>query len=378
MLPAFTIGVEEEYQIIDPQTRSLVGLSNALIETNETSETSQAIVHELFSCEVEIATDVCHTLEEVCQALVQARQAVTTAAKKNGVAIAAAGTHPFSPWKDQKITSKERYRSLRDDLGQVVSQLIILGCHVHVGIEDREMAVQVVNRARIWLPTLLALTANSPFLEGKDTGYDSYRMTLWSQLPTAGPPPLFQDYADYQNLITQLIDTGITDDPTKVYWDIRLSERFPTVEFRVSDVCTHIDEAVMLAGLLRALAHTCYQDALHKQPFPRVRGEMLRAAMWQAARYGLHGNLTNFVTMKSLPARTLVTALLDYVQPALEHYGDWSFVRQQVSDILTHGNGAERQRKTYEVTSSYKAVADVMTLPCCNQYATSIGAAATL
>ncbi|MEM8505626.1 MAG: YbdK family carboxylate-amine ligase, partial [Cyanobacteria bacterium P01_D01_bin.1] len=259
MVPDFTMGVEEEYQIVDPGSRSLTDRSKSLIRTNRNSDREQEIVHELFQCEVEIATDICHTLDNVRQALVQARTAVIKAAQKNDAAIAAAGTHPFSPWEEQAVTPKERYYALQEDLQRIVSELIILGCHVHVGVEDREMAVQISNRARIWLPLLLALTANSPFSEGKDTGYDSYRMALWCRLPTAGPPPFFQDYADYQSFIQQLIDTGITDDPTKVYWDIRLSERFPTIEFRMSDVCASIEEAVMLAGLIRALAYTCYQ-----------------------------------------------------------------------------------------------------------------------
>ncbi|MGB3573165.1 MAG: carboxylate-amine ligase [Phormidesmis sp.] len=361
MSPAFTIGVEEEYQIIDPQTRSLTGLSKALIETNQDSDASQEIVHELFRCEVEIATDVCQTLDEVRQALVTARQAVAHAAAENEVAIAAAGTHPFSKWKDQKITPKERYYALQDNLQQVISELVILGCHVHVGIEDRDLAVQVVNRSRIWLPTLLALTANSPFLEGKDTGYDSYRMALWCGLPTAGPPPLFEDYADYQQFVQQLIDTEITNDPTKVYWDIRLSERFPTVEFRMSDVCSRIDEAVMLAGLLRAIAYSCYQDALNDRPFPQVKGEMLKAAMWQAARYGLDGNLIDFRTMQSTPGKSLMASLLESVKPALQHFGDWALVSEQVNNILTHGNGAQRQRQIYEAAGGYEAVVDRLT-----------------
>ncbi|MEO0537908.1 MAG: carboxylate-amine ligase [Cyanobacteria bacterium P01_A01_bin.123] len=360
MSAAFTIGVEEEYQIINPETRALMGLSNSLIESNQQAHTTQAVVHELYCCQVEIATDICQTLDDVRQALVQARTVVTAAAQKNGVAIAAAGTHPFSDWHDQAVTPKDRYYALQDDLKRIVRELIIFGCHVHVGIDDREMAVQVVNRARVWLPTLLALTANSPFWLGEDTGYDSYRMEMWCRLPTAGPPPVFQDYADYQSFIQRLIDIGITDDPTKIYWDIRLSERYPTVEFRMADVCTSIDEAVMLAGLIRALAHTCYQDAHTDQPFTAARAELLKAAMWQSARHGLQGDLIDFTTLQSVPAKDRVRSLLDYIKPALEHYGDWDVVSQQVSDIFMHGNSAQRQRQIYEETGRYEAVVDYL------------------
>ena len=360
MTAAFTIGVEEEYQIIDPETRALSGISNSLIESNQQANTTQAVVHELYCCQVEIATRVCQTLDDVRQSIVQARKVVTAAAQKNGVAIAAAGTHPFSDWHDQAVTPKDRYYALQADLKRIIRELIIFGCHVHVGIEDREMAVQVVNRARIWLPTLLALTANSPFWLGEDTGYDCYRMEMWCRLPTAGPPPVFQDYADYQSFIQRLIDTGITDDPTKIYWDIRLSERYPTVEFRMADVCTTVDEAVMLAGLIRALARTCYQDACADQPFIPARAELLKAAMWQSARHGLQGDLIDFTTLQPVPAQDQVRSLLDSIKPALEHHGDWDVVSQQVNNILTHGNSAQRQRQIYQETGCYKAVVDYL------------------
>jgi carboxylate-amine ligase len=358
MVPDFTIGVEEEYQIVDPKTRSLTARSTSLIETNQDSDVKQEIVHELFQCEVEIATDICHTLDDVRQALVRARTAVITAAQQNGAAIAAAGTHPFSPWQEQEVTPKKRYYALQEDLQQIIKELIILGCHVHVGVEDREMAVQISNRSRIWLPLLLALTANSPFTEGKDTGYDSYRMALWCRLPTAGPPPFFQNHADYQAFIQQLIDAGITDDPTKIYWDIRLSERFPTIEFRMSDVCASIEEAVMLSGIIRALAYTCYQDVVNQQPAIPVKGEMLKAAMWQAARHGLSGELINFATMQSVPATQLLDSFMSYIQPALAHFGDESVVTKEVERIVSKGNSAQRQRQIYEKTESIEAVVD--------------------
>ncbi|EDX85383.1 uncharacterized enzyme subfamily [Synechococcus sp. PCC 7335] len=358
MVPDFTIGVEEEYQIVDPETRSLADCSKSLIKTNQNSNTEQEIVHELFRCEVEIATGICHTLDDVRRALVQARTAVIEAAQDNGAVIAAAGTHPFSPWEEQEVTPKERYYALQEDLQQIIKELIILGCHVHVGVEDREMAVQISNRARIWLPLLLSLTANSPFCDGKDTGYDSYRMALWCRLPTAGPPPFFENYADYQGFIQKLIDTDITDDPTKVYWDIRLSERFPTIEFRMSDVCASIEEAVMLAGIIRALAYTCYQDVINGQPALPVRGEMLKAAMWQAARHGLSGELIDFATTESVPAKTLVQSFMRYIQPGLAHFGDEAIVKKEVDKILSEGNSAQRQRAVYEKTSSLESVVD--------------------
>lgn len=358
---SFTIGVEEEYQIINPQTRELASKSGKLVTANQDDNNHpQDLLYEMHRCQVEIATGICHTLDDVRRELVQARRSAMMAAQDHGLAIAAAGTHPFSRWQNQKVTPKDRYRQLHDLLQQLIRELVIFGCHVHVGIADRNLAVEVVNRARPWLPTLLSLTANSPFWLGRDTGYHSYRMELWCRLPTAGPPPHFRDYNDYRELIQHLIDTDITDDPTKIYWDIRLSERFPTVEFRVSDMCGTVDEAVMLAGIIRALAQTCYQEAQDHQPYPQIRAELLKAGMWQAARYGTQGDLIDFNTLRSITATDSIQALLTYIRPVLEQHNDWHTVSQQVEFILTQGNSAQRQRQIYQTTSNCKAIIDYL------------------
>lgn len=357
---AFTIGVEEEYQIIDPLTRELASESPQLINAIQQQGQPQDLFYELHRCQVEIDTDVCQTLDDVRRDLVQARRAAIQAAQAQGLAIAAAGTHPFSHWQDQKLTPKERYHNLHQTLQHLVRELIIFGCHVHVGIADREAAVQVMNRTRQWLPTLLSLTANSPFWLGHDTGYHSYRMELWGRLPTAGPPPHFINYDDYRGFIQQLIQTNITDDPTKIYWDIRLSERFPTVEFRVADVCGTVDEAVMFAGMIRALAQTCYQEAQAHKPYPEIRPELLKAAMWQAARYGTQGELIDFTALQPIAASNSIHALLNAIRPVLELHNDWERVSRQVEMILSEGNSAQRQRQVYKSAGTYQAVVDYL------------------
>ena len=357
---AFTIGVEEEYQIINPHTRELAGKSGKLITANQHNGQTQDLLYELHRCQVEIATGVCRTLGDVRRELVQARRSAMMAAQEHGLAIAAAGTHPFSRWQNQKVTPKDRYRNLDEVMQQLIREMVIFGCHVHVGIADREAAVEVVNRARQWLPTLLALTANSPFWLGRDTGYHSYRMELWCRLPTAGPPPHFKNHGDYQAFIQQLIDTDITDDPTKIYWDIRLSERFPTVEFRVADVCGTVDEAVMFAGVVRALAQTCYQDYQNHTPYPEIRSELLKAAMWQATRYGTQGELINFTALQPVAATESIHALLAYIQPALKAHGDWEAVSQQIESILNQGNSAQRQRQVYQSEGTRHAIVDYL------------------
>lgn len=358
---AFTLGVEEEYQVVDPQSRELSSKARSIIQVEATpGEGQDPIQPELHLCQVEIATGVCQTLADVRQELTEARRRVVNAAKKNESAIVAAGTHPFSSWRDQELAPKDRYYELADTLKQVIRELIIYGCHVHVGIEDREVAVQVVNRSRIYLPILLALTANSPFWMGQKTGYDSYRMEQWWRLPSAGPPPIFADYAEHNQVIQQFVDYGIVDEPTKIYWDIRLSERYPTVEFRVADVCATVDEAVMLAGLCRAIAQMAYDDHFTGKDYPQIRPSVLRAAMWQAARYGLDGELIDFELNKSLPARKTIDNLLKRIRPALEKSGDWEEISGLVEKILADGNAAQRQRQVYEKDKNCESVVDFL------------------
>ncbi|MGJ3253509.1 MAG: carboxylate-amine ligase, partial [Elainellaceae cyanobacterium] len=178
--------------------------------------------------------------------------------------------------------------------------------------------------------------------------------------PTAGPPPHFKDYDDYQEFIHHLIETNITDDPTKVYWDIRLSERFPTVEFRVADMCSTVDETVMVAGIIRALCQTCYQDFHNKTAYPEIRSELLKAGMWQAARYGIEGELIDFKNLRSVAATDSIQSLLSYIRPALDDHGDWDTVSQQVNRIFTHGNSAQRQRHLYQTTGNYHTLVDYL------------------
>lgn len=357
---SFTIGVEEEYQIINPHTRELASKSRKLVETNREDNQPNDLLYEMHRCQVEIATGICRTLDDVRRELVHARRSAREAAREHGLAIAAAGTHPFSHWQHQEVTPKDRYHKLNDLLQQLIRELIIFGCHVHVGVADRDAAVGVINRSRQWLPTLLALTANSPFWQGHNTGYHSYRMELWYRLPTAGTPPHFKDYEDYRELIQHLIETNITDDPTKIYWDIRLSERFPTVEFRMADICSTVDEAVMLAGIIRALTQTCFQDHQNNKTYPQIRSEILKAGMWQAARFGTEGDLIDFRNLRSITAVESIHSLLNYIRPALEQHNDWDAVSQQVDFILTEGNSAQRQRQIYQTTGNHNAVVDYL------------------
>ena len=357
----FTIGVEEEYQIIDPQTRELCDRSKQIIgyvRDKLEPEDKDVIQPEMYRSQVEIATVVCQSLSEVRRELTRCRQAVIDAAEVEGKAIAAAGTHPFSDWREQQITPKTRYQNLQADFKQLISELIIFGNHVHVGLSDRHLALQVINRVRIWLPVLLAVSANSPFWLGRKTGYASFRTEMWTRLPMTGSPPVFTDEQEYQAVVRDLITVGAIADPTNIYWDIRLSDKFPTIEFRVTDICLTVEEAVTIAGLVRALVWTGYQEVINDLPLPQVRPELLQVAQWYAARYGLTDNLIDVEAKAPVSAASLLDNFLNYLRPALEKFGDWQTISASVGKILERGNGAQRQLKVYQKNHSFEEVVD--------------------
>lgn len=355
----FTIGVEEEYQIINPQTRELASRVKQILPKAE-EVLGEQVQPEAQQSQIEIGTPICRTLADVRAELVRLRGGVIAAAAKDGNQIAAAGTHPFSHWEEQQLTPKERYQGLMRDYQQLTRELVIFGCHVHVGISDREAAIRVMNRARVWLAPLLALAASSPFWLGTDTGYASYRTEIWGRWPISGPPLIFESHTEYEALVKALVATKSVEEATKIYWDVRLSERFPTVEFRTTDVCMTIDEAVMVAGLVRALARTCYEQASKSEPFSAARPELIRAAHWRAARYGLEGDLIDVGTECSLPARELIEKFLAFVRPSLEEYGEWDEVAAIVRETMQRGTGATRQREAYKRAGRFEDVVDLI------------------
>ncbi|GCE26910.1 putative glutamate--cysteine ligase 2 [Dictyobacter alpinus] len=354
---SFTIGVEEEYQVVDPRTRELSQSTHLLLPEAE-KMLGNNVQHEMILSQIEIATPICHSLAEVQGELIRLRGGIITAADHLHKQIAASGTHPFSKWSEQEVTPKERYITLVDTYQQMIREQVIFGCHVHIGIPDPEIATQILNHARVWLSPIIALTANSPFWLGADTGYEDYRTGLWWTVPLAGPPPAFTSYEDYRHTIDDLIETESIDDATKIYWDLRLSERFPTIEFRVMDISMTLDEAVMVTGLIRALVQTCYEQVMRKAPCPSYTTDQLRAMHWRAARYGLNDRLIDIPTRHSVPARLCIDHMLEFVRAALEREGDWQRVSQGVQRILTEGNGAQRQRKVYQSSGDFRAVVD--------------------
>ena len=355
----FTIGVEEEYQIIDPATRELNSRAKQILPIARKA-LGEEVQPEAQLSQIEIGTPICRTIADVRRELIHRRREVIAAAAKDGNRIAAAGTHPFSHWEDQQITPKDRYKSLERDYQQLTRELIICGCHVHIGISDRDVAIQVMNRARVWLAPLLALSANSPFWLGTDTGYASYRTEIWSRWPLSGVPSIFESHAEYQAIVQALVATKSIEEATKIYWDVRLSERFPTLEFRVTDVCMTVDEAVMVAGLVRGLARTCYEQAQRDAPFVAARPELVRAAQWRAARYGLDAELMDMSTLTAVPAREMVETFLTFLRPSLEDSGEWDEISSIVHETMQRGTGATRQREAYKRRGRLEDVVDLI------------------
>jgi glutamate---cysteine ligase / carboxylate-amine ligase len=326
----------------------------------ERSTITDELVPELMTSQIEAVSPVCRTLAEVRAEILRLRREANEAAAKEGARIAAASTHPFSDWRDQRTTPKERYKGIVESYQRLARQQVAFGFHVHVGLSDREAAIQVMNRLRLWLAPMLALSANSPFWLGEDTGYASYRTQVWGRMPVSGPPGIFDSLVEHDALVEALVSSGVVADSTKAYWDVRLPEDLDTVEIRVMDVCSRVDETVMLAGLTRALVRACHERAEREEPYPKPRLELLRAGHWLASRHGLDAKLLDAESGKASPAREVIEKLLTFARPSLEDSADWEEISTLVRETLEHGNGTNRQRRAYEKTGRLEDVVDLL------------------
>jgi carboxylate-amine ligase len=352
---ALTIGIEEEYLLTDAASGELVPAGEDVLEVahRRLGERAQP---ELLACQVETATDVCTTLADAELALRGMRRSMLDAAERAGVRPIAAASHPFGRWEDQAVTRKERYQGLLDSFAQVARETVICGCHVHVGVEDADARIAALARLRAWLAVPLALSASSPFWEGEDTGYASYRTTMFRRWPLSGLAGDLEGWAGYQALVGALVRAGAVEDGTKIYWDVRPSWRFPTLEVRVADVCQTVEEALALAGLLRALVVTALADEL---PGALMRAEVADAGVRRAARFGLRGSLLDPVEGTLAPAPEVTRRVLAWCRPALEAAGDAERVEAAVGRILADGNGADRQRAAF-AGGGFPAVVDLL------------------
>ena len=353
----FTMGIEEEYQIVDPTSRELKQHARSVVSSAQEAVGEDAQT-ELYQSQIEIGTPVCHSLSEARNEIVRLRREVIEAAEREGGLVAAAGTHPFSHWQEQELTPKSRYRRLTEDHQQLAREQIIFGCHIHIGLPTREEAIQTMNRARLWVSPLIALTANSPFWLGDDSGFASFGREMWRRWPMAGIPPAFASESEYDEHVEHLIAIKAVKDATKIYWDLRPSMRYDTLEFRVTDVCLTVDEAVMLAGLVRALARTCYEQWTQEEPLQGAPLDVLTYANWRASRYGLDEDLVDIGSRATAPARDIVEKLLAFVRAALEADRAWDEVSELTHQVLAGGTGAARQRAAFGGSERIEDVVD--------------------
>lgn len=303
---------------------------------------------ELNRSQIETGTRVCTTLPEVRAELERLRRLLREAAGRAGCSVISAGTHPTATPDDSAVNpAKERYRRLEQEFQAVAREQLVNGCHVHVGIADRDLAIEVLNRVRPWLATVVALAANSPFWGGSDSGYASYRTEVWARWPLTGLPEPLSSRADYDRLVADLQAVEALPDATFLYWDVRPSARYETLEFRAADACLSVDDAVMVAGLCRALARTAAGEAEAGVAAPALRRELVDAARWRAARYGVEGTLVDLTEGRTAPAPVVVDRFLAHVRPALEAAGDWDEVSGLVERALAGGNGAVCQRAAF-------------------------------
>ena len=343
----YTMGVEEEFCIVDGTTGELKPRAGPVL--NEVPPAiAEDVQAELNLSQAETGTKVCRTLDEVRTDVIRLRRALAGAAEAAGCRVATVGTHPRARWQDQWLNrAKDRYRYLEEQFALTAREQLVNGCHVHVGFTDRDLAIAVLDRARVWMSPLLALSANSPYWGGVDSGYASYRTQVWSQWPQSGLPEPLDSRSAYDRLIADLQRAEVLADASFLYWDIRPSSRYETLEFRIADSCLTVDETVMVAGLVRAVARTAAAEAEAGTAVPVVRSALLRGAKWKAARFGLQGDLVDVTRGQSAPAPEIVGRLLDTLRPALEEFGDWETVRALVEETLRRGNGAQRQRAAF-------------------------------
>jgi carboxylate-amine ligase len=351
-----TFGVEEEFHLVDPVSYRLTR-SPALATAVLAQQHGSHLHAEITTTQLESATGICTSLAQVRAELINTRAEAAGAAARAGVRILAASTHPFDSWQQQDITPAPRYQAMVDRWAGLALQQDICGCHVHVGVPDLETAVAVMDRVRPYLPVLLAMTGSSPFHDGVDTGHHSYRTMWWSRWPNTGIPEYLGSAEQFTEVVAGMVASGVVADGSHVYWDVRPSSHLPTLEFRLADVCTEVDDVVLHAALARSLVRVLAARAQRGEPFPQPRSELLRAARWRAARHGLESELFDALRCELVPARVAVRRLLAELRDDLEAHDEWDVVVELVERLFERGTSSSRQRRTWLRTGDWRQVA---------------------
>lgn len=352
----FTLGVEEEFQIIDPETRELKSHIQQILDDGKLI-LAENVKPEMHQSVVEMGTDVCKDIHEARTQVTKLRRDLAGLAKKNGLRIAAAGTHPFSHWKDQKITSNPRYKAIVTDMQQVARANLIFGLHVHVGVDDRETAIHIMNAARYFLPHIFALSTNSPFWLGRNTGFKSYRSKVFDRFPRTGIPDYFSSLSEYDNYIKLLIKTNCIDNAKKIWWDIRAHPVFETLEFRICDIPMRIDETIVITAIIQAVVAKLHKLIKQNLGFRLYRRALIAENKWRAARYGIQSRLIDFGKQEEVDFRFLTDELIQFVDDVLDELGSREEV-YKVYKIFDTGTGADRQLDVWEQSYDPKNVVD--------------------
>jgi carboxylate-amine ligase len=351
-----TLGIEEEYQIVDSNGDLKPHITTLMAEHGEAL--GDHVRAEMIQSVVEAGTGVCETVEQAREEVSGLRANIARVLAESGLRMAGAGTHPFSKWQEQLITERDRYKMLEDEMQDVVRSILIFGLHVHVAIPDRERGNEIMNEARYFLPHLLALSTSSPFWAGRDTGLKSYRSVVWSRFPRTGIPPNFESYDEYENYLEMLVKTGCIDDGKKIWWDLRSHPYFPTVEFRCCDQTTRLEETICMAGLIQAICAKLLKLRERNLGFRKYMPALIAENKWRAMRYGIDGQLIDFGKEAEVPMRDLAMELLEFIDDVVDELGSRQAV-EYVNTILSEGSSADRQLRVFrEQGGSLKAVVD--------------------
>ena len=352
---ALTIGIEEEFQIVGPDGELTPSIEAVMAQA--TPELGEAVKPEMMQSVVETGTKVCSNIAEAREEIVRLRGSLIDILGKSGLRLVSAGTHPFSKWSEQLITEKDRYRLIEAEMQDVVRELLIFGMHVHVGISDPDLRIDIFNESRYILPHLLCLSTSSPFWMGRDTGLKSYRSVLWSRFPRTGIPPDFESWEEYQNFVQLLVKTNSVEDASKVWWDLRPHYLYPTIEFRVCDAATKVEETLCIAALTQAWVAKLIKLRRQNLGFRKYSPKLIRENKWRAMRHGMDGLLIDFGKQEEIPEADLINEWLEFVDDVVDELGSRKECEYALT-IIQKGTSAHRQLAVYEKTKDLKAVVD--------------------
>jgi glutamate---cysteine ligase / carboxylate-amine ligase len=355
MAHRFTIGVEEEFQIIDPETLELRSHVVQLISSAAARGVGDLVKQEMHQSIVETGTKICDNISELRLEMHRTRSELVLAAESTGLRVAAAGTHPFSSWIDQVISPGERYQHIVEEMGQLARSLLIFGMHVHIAMPDKQTTIDMMNMVRYFLPHLLALSTSSPFWMGRNTGLKSFRTTVFRRFPRTGVPEVFESWSEYENFINLLVKLNCIDTGKKIWWDVRPHPAYGTLEFRMFDTATRVEEAVAIAALTQAIVVKLHRLYTHNQSWRIYRRALIEENKWRAARYGIEGKLIDFGREAEVPMRELMLELLGLIDDVVDDLGSRSAV-EYIHTILNEGTSAERQLRVYQQTGDLKDV----------------------